>query len=158
MITGIRSAVLCDRVVTHTDGSIDLVGLWGERMNADSRPGIVKPWLVLMIELDGDGADGQVVLTAPDFEQTVPFQTPPGPMMTMAAFPILLPIVREGTFVVSVVDLRKPGQPVSVKWPTGFAEGAEELDPKLADEFIRGAVEGARLAAAGLVSPKKTQH
>lgn len=157
MITGIRSAILCDSVVTRPDGAVDLVGLWGEHVIADSKPGIVRLWLALTLDLDGQGTDGAVLVTAPNFNQSMPFQTPPGPHMTLAAFPILVPIIEESVLVVAVFDTRKPMTAFKATWATRFTADAKELKPGMAEEFIRDGVEGAALASS-LTPPKRTRH
>jgi hypothetical protein len=158
MITAIRAAILCDSVVTRPDGRVDLLGLWDDHVLAASKPGIVRPWLVVNFELDGSGADGRIVATAPGFNQSVPYQTPPGPEMTMAAFPILVPIIEEGALTVSAFDIRKPEKAFEVIWATGFAKGAEELNPELVKDLIQAGAEAASLATTGLQVRKTTRH
>lgn len=41
MITALRSALFCAKVVSHDDGRTDLIGIIGGEISADSRPGVV---------------------------------------------------------------------------------------------------------------------
>lgn len=158
MITGIRSALLSDDVTVHPDGRVDLIGLHGGALITDTRPGVVSAWLMLIIELDGKATDGQVVLTADDYLQTVPFSSPAGLKLTTVAFPFIAPVLRSNALVASIVDTQRRGKPLKVRWDLRIAEGATEVSPHAAEDLLRTSELSVDMLAADLAKQRNSQH
>jgi hypothetical protein len=160
MITGLRSALICANVVTHNDGRTDLIGIVGGEISADSRPGVVQAWLSLQIELDRKATTGRVLVECDGLKQDFPFSAPAGHAEAGAAFPLIIPVLKEGTLWVTVFDDQAKVKPLRQKWRLKFTANAEELeDPAGAARQIADTCQKAAASVADRAKPDvPTRH
>ena len=124
MITGIRSAILCDRVVRHPDGMIDYLGLYGDTIPADPTTGKAVVWFALILELDGKGAHGEIQFQADGYDfRAPPVMTPPGVSLTTAVFPLDIPVASANTLRMTVVNVDRRDKPFRVAWTLVVDDG-----------------------------------
>jgi len=117
MITGIRSAILCDQVVRHPDGMVDYLGLYGDTIPADPQTGVATVWFALILELDDKGANGELHFQASGYDfRAPPLLTPPGLKLTTAMFPLQIPAKAPGTLRLTVVNVERRDKPFRVEW------------------------------------------
>jgi hypothetical protein len=136
MITGVRSAILCNEVLQNADGTVDYLGLQGAALVLDSNPNILNIWLSLHLELDRKPATGRVRVTTDDFDLTVPFHLAAGWALSAVAFPMNIPVRSEGPLTVSVSEDRLDRKPYRFKWSLGFETGAKILEPQTWDRYV----------------------
>lgn len=155
MITGLRSALICAKVVSNDDGRTDLIGIVGGEISADSRPGVVQVWLSLQIELDRKATSGRVLVECDGMKQDFPFSAPSGHAEAGVALPLMIPVLREGALWVTVHDDQAKAKPLRQKWRLKFMADAEALeDPisaarQIADTCQRAAASVAASARGG---------
>jgi hypothetical protein len=138
MIVALRSAVPCEQVVTRDDGRTDYLGILGEELQAESRPGVVELWITLHLELDAQHTRGIVRLHAADYLLTFAYEVPEGWLLAIMTIPIAAPVIEEGPLIVDIYDEAQQETPFRAAWSLSFAPGARVL----------GAAEGRRLIAA----------
>jgi hypothetical protein len=152
MITGLRSALFCAKVEMHRDGRADYLGILGAEMSADSRPGVVQAWLTLQIELDRKATVGRVVVECDGLKQDFPFEAPAGLAEAATAFPLMIPVLKEGTLWVTVIDDSGKAKPIRQKWRLKFLPDARPLEDPLAGKQI---VDSCQRAAASVAAGSK---
>lgn len=160
MITGLRSALLCAKVEMHPDGRADYLGILGGEVSADSRPGMVQAWLTLQIELDRKATAGRVLVECEGLKQDFPFYAPAGHSEAATAFPLLIPVLKEGTLWVTVLDDGAKTKPLRQKWRLKFTPNAENLaNPVDAARQISDSCQRAAASvAAGSQRLEPTRH
>jgi hypothetical protein len=147
MITGIRSAIICDEVQREGD-TANYLGIWGDPLVPMTRPGVLSLWVALQVGLDEKAASGHMRIYTPDFDKSVPFDVPPGWRVADMSAPFIIPVLSEGFLTVAVVDDRRPKSPYRVKWTLAFNPGAPALD----EAEVRAAGLAGEAAAAELVA------
>lgn len=150
MITALRSALICAKVVTHDDGRTDLLGIVGGEISADSRPGVVQAWLSLQIELDRKATSGRVLVECEGLKQAFPFSAPAGHAEAGAAFPLIIPVLKEGALWVTVFDDQARAKPLRQKWRLKFLPDAQALEDPVA--AARQIADTCQKAAASVAS------
>lgn len=159
MITGLRSALICSKVEQHADGRTDYIGVVGAELSADTRPGYIQAWVVLQVELDRKATSGRVWVECEGLKQDYPFDVPAGLLAAGAAFPLLIPVLKEGTLWVTVVDDGARTKAQRQKWRLQFKPGAAELaDPDAARKIIDTCQRAAATAATGEQRVADTRH
>lgn len=151
MITGLRSVIACDEV-EEKDGQINYLGVAGERLAADSRPGFVSVWLAIACDLDGQRTVARLELQAADFSHAFPFRAPAGIAATGLLIPILIPVLKEGPLIVRVVDEGKGGKTLKSRFELHFREDAKVLDADAGQRFVEETNRAAETMKASLAA------
>lgn len=155
MITGLRSALICAKVQQHADGQTDYIGIIGADISADSRPGVVQAWLTLQIELDRKATVGRVVVECEGLKQDFAFEAPAGHAEVGTALPLMIPVLKEGTLWVTILDDSARAKPLRQKWRLKFKPDAQELEDPGAGRQIADTCQ--RAAASVAASSRRTE-
>jgi hypothetical protein len=126
MYTAIRALVLCDEVKVARSGKVSLVGLANDPLEAGTCPGVAWTCPVLLLEADGRPSAGiaRFVCDGLDFE--TPIRTPGDLRITVVAPKLLIPILKVGDLVVTVVSTGEPGAPtLEARWGLGFSDDVQ---------------------------------
>jgi hypothetical protein len=159
MITALRSALFCAKVVSHDDGRTDLIGIIGGEISADSRPGVVQAWLSLQIELDRKPTSGRILVECEGLKQDFPFSAPAGHAEAGAAFPLIIPVLKEGTLWVTVFDDQARAKPLRQKWRLKYRPDAETLeDPDAGRQIAETSQRAAASIAESARRDTPTRH
>ena len=136
MITDLRSAILCDEVGHGPDGRLDLKGVWEGVLYADTRPGLVACYLVLILGLDGAATRFDVRMRGPNLDQRskTPSGIPAGWGAVSVSMALTVPVFAPGKIMMSVTD-RGTGKSWSVPWQIAFAPDAEVLAPDMVEKL-----------------------
>jgi hypothetical protein len=152
MITGLRSVVACDEVKQQPDGRIDYLGVVGETLVANTRPGLIPCYLAIVVDLDGAATAGRLELKASGFEHTFPFRTPTGHRSTGLILALNLPVLREGPLMVRIIDEGRGGKVLKSSFDLKFAAGSEALDASAAMEIVTIAEQSVEILKAGFAA------
>ena len=136
MITAIRSALICDKVEATPEGLTNYHGIHGNRLVAGTRPGLLRVWLTLHLEIDKRRSAGAVALAAPDLDMKVPFDVTTDRGLTVIAFPVLIPVLAAGGLTVTVTDEGRRDKPFRFKWNLDIAPGAREVEGEAAASLV----------------------
>ena len=159
MITGLRSALVCAEVKTSADGRTDYIGVIGAEISAETRPGVIKAWITLQIELDRRPTIGRMIVECHGLKQDFPFAAPAGAAEAGLAIPLMIPILKEGTLWVTVVEDCARSKPLRQKWRLKFKPDAEELeDPGTGRQIADTCQRAAASIAAGSKRAGVTRH
>lgn len=159
MIMGLRSALFCAKVEMHRDGQADYLGILGAEISADSRPGVVQAWLTLQLELDRKTTVGRVVVECEGLKQDFPFEAPAGHAEAATAFPLMIPVLKEGSLWVTVIDDSARTKPIRQKWRLKFRPDAQVLEDRGAGQQIADSCQrAAATVAAGSKRAEVTRH
>ena len=153
MITGVRSALICDKVERTPDGLTHYQGIQGSQMSAPTQPGLLEVWLTLHLDIDKRRTAGEVVVTAADIDQRVPFDVTTDRGMTVIAFPLYIPIQGQDTLIVTITDIGRRDKPFRFKWGLGLTRDARVLEPDVARTVLEQARQLNRDFLASLVKP-----
>ena len=159
MITGIRSAVICDRVVVDEDGMTNLIRIRGEPLVPDSTPGFLHVWIYLLAEVDRRRSLGHVKVEASRFAPpTVPFDLPGGSCVSAMAFLMLIPVVRSGPLTISIVNTERGGKPLRIRWEMELDPDAPPLDEAAGRDFARLGAASADIITATVQGRRSLRH
>jgi hypothetical protein len=142
MITGIRSAVFCDKVEKDERGP-SYIGLHGDVLTADSRPGLIKASIALSLDVDGQASLGNVLLSAEGFSESFPFSVPVGCSVATLVLPVVIVVLKVGLLGVAVHNA--PGAVLRQTWTLAFCDDAKVLSDDADEKFIRAAADAAEL-------------
>ena len=139
MITGVRTALICDRLEQDELGRTNAMGLYGDTIYASSRPGFVDCWLLVMPELDGRPTEATVMVEAPEFAHTFPYSAGAGLTVSGAGYQMILPVLQPGRLTVTVRNAQHKGAPFTRLWKLAFTDQAAILGPADVRELMVGA-------------------
>lgn len=159
MITGIRTAVICDRVETDKEGRVNAFNLRGDPLLPESNPGFLNIWILIYLDLDRKPSAGHMRVEAADFETVkIPFAVPSDLRLTALMVPLLIPVLARGPLTVSIYNEERPGKPFRVKWLMELSPDAKRLDDAVGREFAEESKKVTALLIAGLYGNKRHQH
>lgn len=128
MITGIRTAVVCEKVERLADGGANYIRVLSDPLLIDVRPGVLQVWVALQVEVDEKQSSGAVRIQAPNYDDTQPFEVPPGHRLVDISFPLTLAVEAEGILIIAVSDTARGGKPFRARWLLGFSSDARPLE------------------------------
>jgi hypothetical protein len=147
MITGVRSALLCDNI-EQTETDVNYRGIQSYQLEGLTRPWVFHLWLALQLEIDRKKSSGRVKVYTQDNEWTYPFEIAAGWALGAMAVPLIIPMTREGLLSVAVTDSFRSGKPWRYQWKMAFAEDGRMLTEPEAETMMSDAREaGERLMA-----------
>ena len=149
MITGIRSAIVCDTVERGADGRVNYIGLWTDPLLADSRPGLLNLNIALQVTVDERRSAGHLSIETDGFELALAFGIPAGCKSMELSSPFIIPVLKDGLLTVCVFDDESRGEPFRASWSLGFLPDAENLGQAAAEEFVAAAKRAAVMLAEG---------
>jgi hypothetical protein len=150
MITGVRSAVICDKVELR-DGLASYVGLHGAILHPEHTPGLLFVTIALMLEVDETRTRGSVTIGAPDFRQVFPFDFTTAAKLSAMNLPIAIPVLRPAELMVVIRDDRDPHTP----WRYGWDLAVNSMAPasrETPEALIAAAREYGAMVAKGMRS------
>jgi hypothetical protein len=147
MITALKSVLMCSKVEHDDDGRANIIGLIGETLRADSKPGFVQNWVFIGADVDGHGSTGTIKLRAPSYSFAVPFEVPVGLEMAAFSLPILVPVLRASVLHIELIDDARRGKPFCAQWKLDFHPDPQVLGEEAGRSFIEGARENAEKMA-----------
>jgi hypothetical protein len=139
MIKAIRAALLCDKSDEDPDVGLVLTGVAGDIVRADTRPGLLKTWLFVMLDLDEHPTKVLIKVEAADYAQEYPVDFPGGWTATSVSIPMVVPVTREGPLSIAVRDDRLTSKPFRYKWRLAFTDGAKVLSEEEAERLVLAA-------------------
>jgi len=128
MITGLRSAILCETVQETLKGA-SLINLYTEQLLAVQRPGLIEGYLSVMVDTDGRATRGAITLEAHSFSQSFAFGAQEGDFMPTIAVPVMLPVIKAGPLTLTVRDGDAPNNSFTARWRLDFAPRAKLIRP-----------------------------
>jgi hypothetical protein len=153
MITGVRSALLCDKIDRTPEGLTNYLGIHGVQLLADTAPGLLEMWLSLHVDVDKRRSAGHVQVAAADIDLRVPFDMTTDRGLAVIAFPLFVPVQAPDTLTVTLTDTGRRDKPFRFKWSLGFAPGAKALEPAVAQTVLEEAAQANREVLASLAKP-----
>lgn len=158
MITGVRSAIICERVEEDDAGRANYLGICGDWIMAESKPGFLHIWAALLVEVDGKPTQGHVRVEAADYSQIFPFDIPAGRRLAGMAFPLIVPVVRAGPLTVAIFDDGRKGKPFRYRWNLEFSPDAKILGDAAGRDFVKTGKEAAEILNESLAAMGKVKH
>jgi hypothetical protein len=153
MITGVRSALFCDKVERAPDGLTHYLGIHGSHMSVATQPGLLEVWLTLHLDVDKRRTQGEVQVRAAQLDLRVPFDMTTDRGMTVIAFPLLVAVQAPDVLTVTIADAGRRDKPFRFKWSLAPTPGARVLDAEAATAIVTGADQANRDMLAALVKP-----
>jgi hypothetical protein len=151
MITGIRSALICDRVEVDENGAMNLFRLNPDPIVPKTTPGYLHIWVVIQAELDQRRSAVHVKVEAADFDlPAVPFDIPAGLRLSLIAYPLVIPVLRAGPLTIWVSNDERPRKPFKIRWRLELDPDAPPLDESLRQQIKARAEETSEAVAARL--------
>jgi hypothetical protein len=151
MITGIRSALICDRVEVDRHGAMHLFRINPDPIVPKTTPGYLHIWIVIQAELDRTQSAGYVKVEGADFDlPSVPFTLPSDLRVSLIAYPLVIPVLRDGALTISVFDDARPDEPFRTEWRLELDPGAPRLHDNLRQATKDQAEESANAVRARL--------
>src|SRR5262249_35584692 len=135
MLTKLVTALACEDFVQDERG-MSLIGVAGDTIPVSSKPGFVRAHIFLSAESDGRGGKGKLVLRAAEYEETIPYEVPPGVRQTGFVPVITVPVLKEGVLSVRLLDDHPKAKPLTAKWRLVFAEDAQVLPEGVGAEIL----------------------
>ena len=158
MITGVRSALICERVEQNDAGSANYFGICGASLIAESNPGFLEIWAALHVEVDRKATQGHVKVEAADYSQIFPFDLPAGWWLAGMAFPLIVPVLRAGPLTVAVFDDGRKGKPFRFRWNIEISPDAKILDEAAGRDFVETGRKAGEILAGDLAANGKVKH
>ena len=90
----------------------------------------------MQLELDRRPTSGALEVSCAGLSQTFPFQTPAGYSDAALALPLIIPVLKQGSFKLTIRDGGAPDTPRTIAWRLQFAPGAQPVTAKDAGERI----------------------
>ncbi len=158
MIIGVRSVLICERVEQDDAGRANYFGICGASIMAESNPGFLHIWAALHVEVDRKATQGHVRVEAADYSQIFPFDLPAGWWLAGMAFPLIVPVLREGPLTVAVFDEGRKGKPFRFRWNIEISPDAKVLDEAAGRDFVEAGKKAGEIIADNLAVQGKTKY
>lgn len=153
MITGVRSALVCDKVERTPEGITNYLGIYGAQLLANTTPGLFEIWLSLHVDVDKRRSAGHIQVTGADIDMRVPFDMTTDRGMSVIAFPIFVPVQAPDTLTVTVTDTGRRDKPYRFRWSLEFSPDAKALEPGVARAVLEQAQQANLEVLASLAKP-----
>jgi hypothetical protein len=137
MITNVRSALFVEEVRQDEGGRISLIGVKGNDLTLDYRPGFLFMWLAMVFDTDGRPTKGHVNVRAPDYSASAPFDIPAGHESASWNMQVAIPVTANGLLTVSVRDTNLKSKPIRLTWRVGFTEEAVDAPAAVRDQVLK---------------------
>ena len=122
MITGIRSALICERVTMGSSGFPTLVNVFGDQIQTSAQPSMVEFTLALMLAVDGHATKAELSLSLGDFKISTPIEIAASPNAATLHLPVIVPILEPGILTLTIDDVE--GGTFTQSWRADFAPNA----------------------------------
>ena len=148
MITGIRSAIICE-AVDYVQGEYPIFrGVTDDRLWAQTRPGIVQFTLALQVATDKRPTKVEIRYEFDSFEECVDYPIPIGVGVATLVLPMTIPVSETGILTIAISDPMRNGKPFKYDWHVDFIDGAHDLDARQTQGLFHAAVEKMRAELA----------
>ena len=137
MITGIRTALICERVEMK-DGFPSFINVADNTLAPKTKPGVVSFQLALQIDLDKRATPVQVRVSTIDYLQGVDFNVPSDLAFVTLVPTFAVPVVQDSDLLIEISD-GSGGEPFRFRWALYFDEHARVLTDAEIVEFARQA-------------------
>ena len=153
MIIGVRAALLLEGLQEVEGGFANYMGVATGYLSAKHRPGFVDTIIAFHLESDNQPSRGAFHVVAKGFDHRFPFEIAGGHWMSVAAFPLLIPVLEEGALQISLTaEGRAIRKPWSYTWQLEFQDPPESLPKEEFDRFLAECHAGADRMKRSLVT------
>ena len=143
MITGIRTALICERVEMK-DGFPTFINVADNTLAPKTKPGVISFQLALQIDLDKQATPVQVRVSTVDYLQGVNFNVPSDLAFVTLVPAFAVPVIQDSDLLIEISD-GSGKEPFRFRWALYFDEHARV---RTGEEIVRFAQEADRAAKA----------